>query len=222
MIQPVLAILFDLDGLMVDSEPHSLASWQAVMARRGVTLEPSVLDGILGQRLIETARLFVERYNLSDAPEQLSREKESYQIAHLNGQVKPMPGLSVLLDDVERRGVRTAVASSGARVYVQAVLDEIRLAHQFETLVTAEDVTRGKPAPDVFLLAARAVDVPPELCLVLEDAPSGIQAAKAAGMRCVAIPHHYTRGLDLSGADWILSSLVDVRTILGEIGTSTP
>ncbi len=215
----IQAILFDLDGLMVDSEPHSRASWQAVMARRGVTLEPSVLDGILGQRLIETARLFVERYNLSDAPEQLSQEKEAYQIAYLNGQVKPMPGLSVLLDDVERRGVRTAVASSGARVYVQAVLDEIRLAHQFETLVTAEDVVHGKPAPDVFLLAARAVDVPPEQCLVLEDAPSGIQAAKAAGMRCVAIPHQYTRGLDLSGADWILASLADVRTILDEIGT---
>ena len=219
MIQPVQAILFDLDGLMVDSEPHSLASWQAVMARRGVTLEPSVLDGILGQRLIETARLFVERYNLSDAPEQLSQEKESYQIAYLNGQVKPMPGLSVLLDDVERRGVRTAVASSGARVYVQAVLDEIRLQHQFETLITAEDVTHGKPAPDVFLQAARAVDVPPEQCLVLEDAPSGIQAAKAAGMRCVAIPHQYTRGLDLSGADWILSSLAAVRIVLDEIGT---
>jgi HAD superfamily hydrolase (TIGR01509 family) len=215
----IQAILFDLDGLMVDSEPHSRASWQAVMARRGVTLEPSVLDGILGQRLIETARLFVERYNLSDAPEQLSQEKEAYQIAYLNGQVKPMPGLSVLLDDVERRGLRTAVASSGARVYVQAVLDEIRLAHQFETLVTAEDVVHGKPAPDVFLLAARAVDVPPEQCLVLEDAPSGIQAAKAAGMRCVAIPHQYTRGLDLSGADWILASLADVRTILDEIGT---
>ena len=219
MIQPVQAILFDLDGLMVDSEPHSLASWQAVMARRGVTLEPSVLDGILGQRLIDTARLFVERYNLSDAPEQLGREKGSYQIAHLNGQVKPMPGLSVLLDDVKHRGVRTAVASSGARAYVQAVLDEIHLQHQFETLVTAEDVTHGKPAPDVFLLAARAVDVPPELCLVLEDAPSGIQAAKAAGMRCIAIPHQYTRGLDLSAADWILSSLAAVRIVLDEIGT---
>ena len=219
MIPTVQAILFDLDGLMVDSEPHSLASWQAVMARRGVTLEPSVLDSILGQRLIETARLFVERYNLSDAPEQLSQEKESYQIAHLNGQVKPMPGLSVLLDDVERRGVRTTVASSGARAYVQAVLDEIHLQHQFETLITAEDVTHGKPAPDVFLLAARAVDVPPEQCLVLEDAPSGIQAAKSAGMRCIAIPHQYTRGLDLSGADWILSSFADVRTVLDEIGT---
>ncbi len=96
---------------------------------------------------------------------------------------------------------------------------EFELAHQFETLVIAEDVAHGKPAPDVFLQAARAVDVPPERCLALEDAPSGIQAAKAAGMRCVAIPHQYTRGLDLSGADWILSSLADVRTILDEIGT---
>ncbi len=218
----IQAILSDLDGLLVDSEPHSLASWQAVTARRGAILEPSILDGILGQRLIETARLFVKRYNLSDVPEQPSREKESYQITHLNGQVKPMPGLSVLLDDVERRGVRTAVASSGTRVYVQAVLDEIRLAHQFVTLVTAEDVTHGKPAPDVFLQAARAVDVRPDQCLVLEDAPNGIQAAKAVGMRCVAIPHQYTRGLDLSGADWILASLADVRTILDEIGTPTP
>ena len=111
------------------------------------------------------------------------------------------------------------MASSGARAYLQAVFDEIHLAHQFEVLVTAEDVPHGKPASDVFFLAARTVDVPPEQCLVLEDAPSGIQAAKATGMRCVAIPRRSTRGLDLSDVDWILSFLADVRIILDEIGT---
>jgi beta-phosphoglucomutase-like phosphatase (HAD superfamily) len=100
---------------MVYSEPHSIATWQADMARRGVTLELSGLDGILGPRLLETARLFVERSNLSDAMDQLGQENESYRLAYRKGQVKPMPGLSILLDDVEGRVVWTAVASSGTR-----------------------------------------------------------------------------------------------------------
>lgn len=195
---------------MVDSEPHSLASWDAVLTVRGVSLEQSVIDRMFGQRLIDTARMLVQMYDLSENPEELAQEKEAYQIAHLTGQISPMPGLLSLIDTIEQRGLWKAVASSGAHRYVTAVLKEIHLVDRFATVVTGDAVANGKPAPDIFLAAARMLYVEPQHCLVLEDAPSGVQAAKAAGMRCVAVPNVHTQLLDLSLADWRLPSLTAV------------
>lgn len=208
------AILFDLDGLMVDSEPHSLASWNAVLATRGVSLEQAVIDRIFGQRLIDTARMLVELYGFPEQPDALAQEKEAYQIAHLTGRISPMPGLVGLIDTIEQRGLQKAVASSGVRRYVTAVLKEIHLVDRFPALMTGDAVANGKPAPDIFLAAAQLLQVEPQQCLVLEDAPAGVQAAKAAGMRCVAVPNVYTQSLDLSLADWRLPSLNAVCFLL--------
>ncbi len=213
----IRAILFDLDGLMVDSEPHSLASWRAILSSRGVRLDPAVSEQMFGLRQIEAARMLVEVYGLADQPSLLGREKEEHQLRHLDGQIKPLPGLYELLNEIDRRELRTAVASSGARPYVNAVLQAIDLAGRFRAVVTGDDVVNGKPAPDVFLAAAQAVQTDPQQCLVLEDAPFGVQAAKAAGMRCAAIPNQYTRALDLSPADVILPSLLAVRDALASL-----
>lgn len=210
----IRAILFDLDGLMVDSEPHSLASWHAVLSERGVTLTQAVIDQMFGLRQIEAARMLVDVYGLTEDPEGLAREKEEYQIRHLDGQITAMPGLFELLKESERHGLLVAVASSGARRYVAAVLAAIHLTDRFHAVVTGDDVINGKPAPDVFLAAAQAMQTDPQHCLVLEDAPSGVQAAKAAGMWCVAIPNVHTRALDLSAADAILPSLYAVHDAL--------
>jgi HAD superfamily hydrolase (TIGR01509 family) len=215
----IRAILFDLDGLMVDSEPHSLASWRTVLSSRGVSLDQAVSERMFGLRQIEAACLLIEVYGLADQSLLLAREKEEYQIRHLGGQIKPMPGLYELLDEIERRALRTAIASSGVRPYVSAVLQTIGLAGRFRAIVTGDDVVNGKPAPDVFLAAAHAVQTQPQSCLVLEDAPSGVQAAKAAGMRCIAVPNAYTRALDLSAADIILPSLSAVHAALAHLIT---
>lgn len=207
----IRAILFDLDGLMVDSEPHSLASWNAVLATRGIMLEQAVIDRMFGARLIDTAHMLINLYSLRDQPAALAREKEEYQIAHLHGRIKPMPGLFALLETIETKGVPKAIASSGVRPYVAAVLAEVGLTDRFKTLVTGDEVRKGKPAPDIFLAAARALQVEPRTCLVLEDAPHGVSAAKAAGMCAVAIPNAHTRQLDFSAADWVLPSLDAVR-----------
>jgi HAD superfamily hydrolase (TIGR01509 family) len=205
------AILFDLDGLMVDSEPHSLASWQAVLARRGAQFDQPTINRILGLRLFETARLAIRLFDLHDDPAALAQEKTDYQITHLQGNVRPMSGLIELLDLLDQRGLKKAIASSGTRAYVQAVLAATHLSDRFDPVVTGDDVINGKPAPDVFLAAAAALHVAPERCLVLEDAPAGVQAAKAAHMLCFAVPNDFTRSLDLSQADAIMPSLRVVR-----------
>ncbi len=214
MSEVLQAILFDLDGLMVDSEPHSLASWQAVLKERGITLDQLTIDSILGLRIDATARTLIERYQLPDTVQALSDAKTEYQIAHLAGHVPPLPGLFELLDEIDRRGLKRAVASSGIRRYVEAVLRVNRLLDRFSVIITGDDVAHGKPAPDIFLAAARALDVEPLQCLVLEDAPAGVQAAKAAGMSCIAVPNHSVAQLDLSQADKTMASLHDVRMFL--------
>jgi HAD superfamily hydrolase (TIGR01509 family) len=208
------AVLFDLDGLMVDSETHALATWRTVMARRGVELDQATIDAMFGQRLDTTARMLVERFALADDPRALGAEKSALQIERLDGNITAMPGLFELIDALDVRGMKRAVASSGVRPYVEAVLDAIGLAGRFAVVVTGDDVARGKPAPDVFLRAAERLNVRPPACLALEDAPNGIAAAKAAGMHCVAVPNTFTRTLDLSAADSIFPSLHAVRDAL--------
>ena len=156
------AILFDLDGLMVDSEPHSIASWQAVLAKRGVQFDQAALDSVLGQRVIETAQTAIRLFHLPDQPEDLAQEKAEYQIAHLDGNVTAMPGLIELLDFVDHSGLKKAVASSGLRHYIDAVLTATHVRDRFSVIISADDVVNGKPAPDVFLAAARALDIAAE------------------------------------------------------------
>lgn len=210
----IQAILFDLDGLMFDSEPHSLASWEAVLAERGAKLDQLTIDSILGRRIDATARTLIDTYQLPDTVQGLADAKTEYQIAHLDGNVPPMPGLFELLDEIDRRGWKKAIASSGIRRYVEAVLRVNGLLDRFSVIITGDQVARGKPAPDVFVAAARALNVEPSYCLVLEDAPAGVQAAKAAGMTCIAVPDRGVAQLDLSQADKIVSSLHEVKTLL--------
>jgi len=213
----IQAILFDLDGLMVDSEPHSLASWEAVLAERGVTLDQLTIESILGLRIDATARTLIDKYHLSDTESELADAKTEYQIAHLDGNVRPMPGLIELLDEIDRRGMPKAIASSGIRRYVEAVLRVNGLLERFSVIITGDQVARGKPAPDVFLAAAQALNVEPQFCLALEDAPAGVQAAKAAGMTCIAVPDYSMAQLDLSQADQIVTSLHEVQAELVEL-----
>lgn len=215
----IKAILLDLDGLMFDSEPHSLASWKAVLAERGITLDQLTIDSILGLRIDATARMLIDTYHLPDAVHELGDAKTEYQIAHLAGNVPPMPGLLELLDEIDRRGLQKAIASSGIRRYVEAVLRVNDLLDRFSVIITGDQVAHGKPAPDVFLAAARVLNVEPQHCLVLEDAPAGVQAAKVASMMCIAVPDHGVARLDLSQADRVVASLSDVRSMLPRLAT---
>lgn len=115
---------------------------------------------------------------------------------------------------MDQSGLKKAVASSGLRRYIDAVLTTTGVRDRFSVIVSADDAINGKPAPDVFLAAAKKLNVAPANCLVLEDAPAGVQAAKAAGMTCFAVPNAHSQALDSSVGDRILSSLHEVKTIL--------
>jgi HAD superfamily hydrolase (TIGR01509 family) len=208
------AVMFDMDGLMIDSEPLAKAAWQQTVARFGHTLDDSQFSQMLGCRQSECARKICAWFSLPEDPDQLARTRNQEFMQLLPGKVHPMPGLFELLQWLASHDIPRALVTSGLPDYVKAVARELKLEDSFSVTVTAADVQNGKPAPDCYQLAARRLNRAPSACLALEDAPNGVTAAKSAGLTCWAIPNNETRGLDLSHADRILRSLLTVRDTL--------
>ena len=199
-----------MDGVLVDSEPLHFATTNVVLARRGAVLERAFYDRRLGLPELAFFREVVEHLRLSEAPEVLARERIRESIAALAGPgLLPMDGALECLILLAADGRRLGLASSAAREQVALVADRFSLRTVLSALVSVEEVARGKPAPDLFLEAARRLAVPPAECLVVEDAVSGVQAARAAGMRSLALPAPSQSGAEhlAAGALRCLSSL---------------
>ncbi len=218
----VKALLFDLDGLLVDSEPLSRRAWNEVIARVGYTLSDEVFMQMVGRSESEVRTLF-ERVFGPDFPfEKVTRLRQAHFLEALAREgVPPKPGAHDLLAYVTRRGLAKAVASSTSRAMAEAKLRSAGLREFFEVIVTGEDVPQAKPAPDLFLEAARRLNLPPEACVVLEDSSVGVQAAHAAGMRCILIPDVQPLSAEIVNlATWHLRSLAEVPALLERLRTN--
>ena len=182
------AVIFDMDGVLVDSEPMHFATTNEILARRGARLERVEYDGYLGMAEVEFFARLVERFDLTEPPERLARERVEASLAALSsGELLPMEGALESLILLRADGRRLALASSATRAQVGLVLDAFGLRTVFAAVVSAQDVARGKPAPDLFLEAASRLRVEPANCVVIEDAPLGVRAARAAGMVALAL-----------------------------------
>jgi HAD superfamily hydrolase (TIGR01509 family) len=205
------ALVFDFDGLIVDTESSGFTTAAEVFAAHGHELSrewwhsiigtaehphwSEVLEGLLGAPLPNRAQVLAERQARHHA---------------LVAEQPVRDGLVDLLDLAAEHDVPTAVASSSSREWVAGNLDRLGILDRFSVLVTRDDVTLTKPAPDLYLLACRELDVLPALAVAFEDSPNGIAAAKAAGLACVAVPGPMTATLDLTAADLVVASLADV------------
>lgn len=201
------AVLFDFDGLLADSEPLQKAAWRAYLAHHGYALDDALVDRMFGLRLLESAMLVQQTLALPFPVEQIMTERDAIFLDSLPGVLQPMPHAREAVAAVRARGLRMALATSGHARYIALALGELGLHAAFDAVVTGDTVARGKPAPDIFLRAAELIDVEPGCCVVVEDAPHGIAAAKAAGMLAVAVPNDLTRALDFGAADLVCSSL---------------
>ena len=196
------ALIFDMDGLLADSEPLAGETIVALFRRYGREVDLSAEEGqrLVGMRMREILAAVAEIYGLVLPTDALAHEYEELRLTVLQGRLQPMPGAKQLIAFAREAGLPMALATSGVRRYADAVLAETGLAGSFAVEVTGEDVVRGKPAPDVFALTAMRLGVAPAGCVVFEDAPNGIAAAVAAGMRAVAVPNIYTRELAFPAA----------------------
>lgn len=182
------AFLFDLDGVVVDSNALHVASWREVARRHGFACSDPEHIGKCGLRTTAVIRDLL-RWPVSAADaERIGFEKEEIYRGWIRADGLPaIPGVQAFLADANRLGIPCAVGSSAPRENVDACLRALALESAFQATVSGADVARGKPAPDIFLKAAAALGVAPERCLVFEDAPAGIAAAHAAGMRTWAL-----------------------------------
>lgn len=207
------AVLFDLDNLMVDSEPLHLEASRRLFAKYGKdvnTLPESITSNFYGMRVIDAIEIMVDFFGLGGSVDigELNREQEIIFLDFVREGLMPMTGLYDVVKMVEKLGLKRAVASSGTRVYVNLVIEQLGLKSFFDAVVTGDMVEKGKPAPDIFLKAAEVLGAAPPACIVLEDATNGVRAAKAAGMKCIAVANTVGGCVqDLSMADIIVDSL---------------
>lgn len=205
------AVVFDLDGLMADSEPLAKWAWRKTLARYERELDDQTFRDVQGMRVADSSRLFCERFALPISPEQAMVERDTLFLGAVPTRLRACPGLYSLLDELAARNLLLGVATSGHRQYVALALRTLELDGRFQAIAAGDEVERGKPSPDIYLLAAERLGVPPNRCLALEDAPLGVEAAVAAGMTCLAVPSQWTASLDFPGAYQVFSSLNEVR-----------
>jgi HAD superfamily hydrolase (TIGR01509 family) len=208
----IQAVIFDLDGLLADTECLHCRAYQMALREYGVQLE----DAEYAEHWVRFGKGiadWVSTQELNLDPHALRLRKAQHYLELLSSSLRPMEGSTDLLNFLKGR-TKVALASSSYRDAVDGVLAGLGIVHFFDTIVSGLDVAQVKPAPDIFLEAARRLDVEPANCLVLEDAEKGVVAAHRAGMRCIAVPNEYTRHHDFSKATKICSSLREVAADL--------
>src|SRR3954468_20582116 len=192
---PISALVLDMDGLLVDSETVSGEALRLFLAGHGHEMLPSTLEDALGRRLPEAMEVVAAAYELPGPLEELVVAFDAMRLKALRGNVVAMVGAVELLDWAAANSLPRALATSSSRGQAEVALTEAALMGQFDVEVTGDEVQRGKPAPDLFLLAAERLGVPPGCCVVFEDATAGLEAAARAGMRRVWVPNAHTRHL---------------------------
>jgi len=186
---PFRAAVFDMDGLLIDSEPLWREAEIRIFRRLGVPLTEELCLETRGMLLTEVASHWFERYPWEGAPpDAVAAEIVDAMALLLAQRVTAKPGVVPALTSCRAQGLRLAIASSSPRRLIEAVVDRLALWDRFDVLHSAETEMAGKPDPAVFLTTARLLAVAPERCVVFEDSPAGVQGALAAGMTCVAVP----------------------------------
>ena len=203
------AAIFDLDGTLIDSEPTYWVSWRKVFAPLGVELTDDDLRGVTGMRPNEVIEVFASKGGISVGVDETIEELMSHMLSNTERDL--MPGVRAALKTAKAAGLRMAIATGSPQRLAEASLASTGFRDLFEVVVSSEFEAAGKPDPAVFLTAARSLGVDPASCVVIEDAPNGVLAAKAAGMRCVVVPEHGHRGNpNLKKADVELGSLTEL------------
>lgn len=210
------AVVFDMDGLMFDTERLAARGMEAALAKQGFVCDEALFLKMLGLNTEgthrELRRAFGERFDFSTA----MRETDDYIERFITEYGAPVkPGLYELMDRLDAMNLPRAIASGSPEKRILRNIEAAGLSGRFSAVVSADDMPRGKPAPDVFLAAAKALGIDPADCLALEDAPAGVAAAKAAGMKTVMVPDlHAPDETDRAGLCACVGTLFDVIPLL--------
>jgi HAD superfamily hydrolase (TIGR01509 family) len=209
----VQAVIFDMDGVIVDSEPYSMRALLDVLRQYGIEPTPDELQRSYGRRVRDDFVDYFSRHGVTADVDTAVAHKHARYYHLAAGHLQPLPGVSALLRRLRGHGCRLALASSGDRVKVAFGMQALALIDVFDAVVTGDDVSHSKPDPEIYLVAAQRLGVPPAECIAIEDAPAGVESAKRAGMRCVAVTNSVARA-QLHKADIVVDSLDDDLSVV--------
>ncbi len=200
-------VIFDMDGVVVDSEPLSLQTIAQVVTDRGGAADPALFTGLIGLSLDEALSIAARRSGRDLDPGELRRAYDELYLPRLRATATPTAGLTELIRGLSAARIPMALASSSRLAEIEAVVAALRLGSALAAIASGEEVARPKPAPDVYLLAVERLGAGPAGVVAIEDSASGVAAASAAGLRCVAVRTALTRGHDHGAAALTVTSL---------------
>ena len=209
------AVLFDMDGLITDSEAYGHEVLKSAGRQLGFELSDQLLYDMIGVNDVKCIETLNENYPGLDGAQVLQMYRRAMYDASVKGLVPLKPGVCELLDALDAHRIRRAVASSNDRFLVEGYLGRCGILQRFDALVCGDMIRRSKPAPDIYLKAARRLQVPPSACAGVEDSPSGLRSVRAAGMYAIMVPDQipYTPAL-APYADAVLDSLHGLSRLL--------
>jgi HAD superfamily hydrolase (TIGR01509 family) len=213
------AVIFDMDGVLVDTEHLWDEVREALTEEWGGRYTPEAQEAMMGMSSLEWSRYLHETVGLREPPEVINAEVVQRMLARYEADLPVVPGAVEAVTQIAEQGRRLALASSSNRELIAAVLRQLGLTALFDVTVSSEEVPRGKPAPDVYLEAARRLGVEPAHCAAVEDSASGIRAAHAAGMRVIAYPNrHYPPAEDaLALAEVVLDTAAEIGAAVSRL-----
>lgn len=209
MPEPIRAVVFDLDGLMFDTEALFFRVSSEMLRARGKEFTPEIMRRMIGRRAVDAGHVLKTMTGLDEPLEVLLADVRARFYDLMDTAVHPTPGLFVLLDRLHQKSLPLAVATSSRRSYANRLLTRHGLEDRFSFILAAEDVTRGKPDPEIYTTAITRFNVPARSVMVLEDSAAGLAAARGAGAFAVGIPHEHSPAEALGDADLIVPRLDD-------------
>ena len=209
--QTIKAVAFDMDGLMLNTEDLYEQVGNILMKRRGKIYREVVRNQMIGLPAEHAFGVLIREEGLTESWQELQQETDNIFEAILPTQLATMNGLIELIDYLDERGLPRCVATSSTRSFATKALEIVGLLERVDFVITAEDVLRGKPHPEIYLESANKMNVAIENTLVLEDSPTGTKAGVSAGAYVVSVPNQHTRHGSFEGSQWIANTLCDRR-----------
>lgn len=211
----IKAVIFDMDGVLIDSEPLFDRHMSLYLPTLGITTTPNYLEQFRGANIMYQWTKIKKDFHLRQPLKKLMQDgRNSYYQFLLTTKLKPIPGIKPLIKRLQKHNYKIALASSASLRRINLFLEKLSLKNTFSVVICGDDVKRSKPAPDIYLKVAKNLYIKPQECLVIEDATNGIQAAKAAKMQVVGYTGSNHDSQNLSKADIIIQSMNEITISL--------
>jgi beta-phosphoglucomutase family hydrolase len=207
--KPLQAVIWDMDGVIADTGKYHLLAWQHVFKKQDIVFTKQDFERLFGQRNDTIISVTMGKALSQTEIDDIANDKEIFFRAAVKSNVKPFPGVIALLKTLKTNNISSAIASSAPLDNIRLILGEIGLTEYFQAIVFGREVSEGKPNPQVYIKAAQKLGAAPSNCIVIEDAIAGVEGARNAGMKCIAVTNTH-KAAELSRADLVVDSLEKV------------